>query len=71
MRILRAVDRAREHLPLQAVLRFLRVSPGRFHACAWRIPISLAFPGFRQIVRIVPCATWPSCFSTSWRLSPS
>jgi hypothetical protein len=34
MRILRAVDRAREFLPLQAVLRFLRVSPSRFHA--WR-----------------------------------
>ena len=34
MRILRAVDRAREHLPLPAVLRFLRVSPSRFHA--WR-----------------------------------
>src|SRR6266852_4598544 len=34
MRILRAVDRAREYLPLPAVLRFLRVSPSRFHA--WR-----------------------------------
>jgi hypothetical protein len=34
MRIRRAVDRAREYLPLQAVLRFLRVSPSRFHA--WR-----------------------------------
>ena len=34
MRILRAVDRARAYLPLRAVLRFLRVSPGRFHA--WR-----------------------------------
>jgi putative transposase len=33
-RILRAVDRAREHLPLPSVLRFLRVSPSRFHA--WR-----------------------------------
>ena len=33
-RILRAVDRAREYLPLRAVLRFLRVSPSRFHA--WR-----------------------------------
>ena len=33
-RILRAADRAREYLPLPAVLRFLRVSPGRFHA--WR-----------------------------------
>ena len=32
--ILRAVDRARECLPLPAVLRFLRVSPSRFHA--WR-----------------------------------
>jgi hypothetical protein len=30
-RILRAVDRAREYLPLRAVLRFLRVSPSRFH----------------------------------------
>src|SRR5207244_1199387 len=34
MRILRAVDRARRYLPLRAVLRFLRVSPSRFHA--WR-----------------------------------
>jgi putative transposase len=32
MRILRAVDRAGEYLPLRAVLRFLRVSPRRFHA---------------------------------------
>src|ERR1700736_29434 len=32
MRIPRAVDRARDYLPLQAVLRFLRVSPSRFHA---------------------------------------
>ena len=31
-RILRAVDRAREYLPLRAVLRFLRVSPSRYHA---------------------------------------
>ena len=30
-RILRAVDRAREYFPLRAVLRFLRVSPSRFH----------------------------------------
>jgi putative transposase len=34
MRILRAVDRAREHLPLRAVLRFLHLSPSRF--AAWR-----------------------------------
>ena len=33
-RILRAVDRARECIPLRAVLRFLRVSPSRFQA--WR-----------------------------------
>src|SRR6266567_4618726 len=33
-RILRAVDRAHEYLPLRAILRFLRVSPSRFHA--WR-----------------------------------
>src|SRR5215510_4237132 len=34
LRILRAVDRAREDIPLRAVLRFLRLSPSRFHA--WR-----------------------------------
>ena len=34
MRILRAVDRSRTYVPLRAVLRFLRVSPSRFHA--WR-----------------------------------
>ncbi len=33
-RILRAADRAHEYLPLRAILRFLRVSPSRFHA--WR-----------------------------------
>ena len=33
-RILRAVDRARECIPLRAVLRFMRVSPSRFQA--WR-----------------------------------
>jgi hypothetical protein len=35
-RIPRAVDRAREHLPLQALVRFLRVSPSRFHAWSRR-----------------------------------
>src|SRR3979411_1069117 len=34
MWILHAVDRAREYLPLRAVLRFLQLSPSRFHA--WR-----------------------------------
>jgi len=33
-RILSAVDRAREFVPLRALLRFLRLSPSRFHA--WR-----------------------------------
>jgi len=33
-RILRAMDRAREYLPVRAVLRFRHVSPSRFHA--WR-----------------------------------
>ena len=32
VRILRAVDRAREFVPLRALLRFLRLSPSRFHA---------------------------------------
>ena len=32
--ILRAVDRARESVPLRALLRFLHLSPSRFHA--WR-----------------------------------
>ena len=34
IRILRAVDRARPFVPLRALLRFLRLSPSRFHA--WR-----------------------------------
>jgi hypothetical protein len=34
IRILRAVERARAFIPLRAVLRFLRLSPSRFHA--WR-----------------------------------
>jgi hypothetical protein len=34
IRILRAVDRVREFVPLRALLRFLRLSPSRFHT--WR-----------------------------------
>jgi putative transposase len=34
IRILRAVDRARDVVPLRTLLRFLRLSPSRFHA--WR-----------------------------------
>jgi hypothetical protein len=55
MRILRAVDRAHEYLPLRTVLRFLRVSPSRFHAwgrrqsaCA-RWTISLSVPAHHRI----------------------
>src|SRR6516165_3730391 len=32
IRILHAVDRAREFVPLRALLRFMRLSPSRFHA---------------------------------------
>src|ERR671919_1694946 len=32
LRILRAVDRAREFVPLRTLLRFLRLSPSRFHS---------------------------------------
>jgi transposase InsO family protein len=35
IRILLAVDLAREYVPLRTVLRFLRLSPSRFHA--WRL----------------------------------
>jgi hypothetical protein len=39
IRILRAVDRAREFVPLRAVLVFLRLSPGRFHVAGrFRVP---------------------------------
>ena len=34
MRILRGVDLVRDFVPLRALLRFLRLSPSRFHA--WR-----------------------------------
>jgi putative transposase len=34
IKILRAVDRARQFVPLRTLLRFLRLSPSRFHA--WR-----------------------------------
>src|SRR5262245_43241485 len=47
MRILRAVDRAGEFVPLRAVLRFLRLSPSRFHAwrrCRTRVPFTTSCP---------------------------
>jgi hypothetical protein len=46
------VDRAREYLPLPAVLRFLRVSPSRFHAggASARVPeISRPVPAYRRL----------------------
>jgi hypothetical protein len=54
MRILRAVDQARECVPLRTLLRFLRLSPSRFHA--WRrlqsaVAVGTAFP---QWVRAAP-----------------
>src|SRR5438128_8873304 len=72
-RILRAVDRAREYLPLPSVLRFLRVSPSRFHAwrrrqsacaladqssCPRTSPYRLAPPEVRAVGDIV---TSPEC----------
>jgi putative transposase len=57
-RILRAVDRAREYLPLQAVLRFLCVSPSRFHA-------------WRRLTHACALDDQPSCPRTSpHRLTP-
>jgi len=67
-RILRAVDRAREFVPLRTLLRFLRVSPSRFHAwrrrqracalddqssCPRTSPSRLTFPEVRAIEEMV------------------
>ena len=53
LRILRAVDRAREHLPLRALLRFLRVSPSRFYVWSRRqracLTISLPVRGYPRL----------------------
>jgi hypothetical protein len=73
MRLLRAVDRTHEYLPLRTVLRFLRVSPSRFHAwrrrqracaledqssCPRTSPSRLTFPEVRAIEDMV---TSPDC----------
>ena len=42
MRILRAIDRARACIPLRALLRFLSLSPSRFHACRRQDACALA-----------------------------
>ena len=47
IRILRAVDRARDFVPLRALLRFLRLSPSRFHAgdgCSTRVRLTISRP---------------------------
>lgn len=54
MRLLRAVDRAHAYLPLRTVLRFLRVSPSRFHA--WRRrPRACALDDQSSCPRTLPC----------------
>jgi putative transposase len=58
LRILRAVDRARQHVPLRAVLRFLRVSPSRFHA--WhRRQYACALDDQSSCPRTSPCRLTP------------
>src|SRR5215472_7726936 len=59
LRILRAVDRAREHLPLRALLRFLRVSPSRFHAWGRRQRACL-LDDHSSCPRIAPSRLMPS-----------
>ena len=58
MRILRAVDRARECLPLRALLRFLRLSPSRFHA--WRRQDACALDDQASCPRTSPHRLTPS-----------
>ena len=75
-RILRAVDRARESVPLRALLRFLRLSPSRFqawrrleHACALddqsscphTSPQRLTPPEVRTIKDMVTALEYPAC----------
>ena len=58
MRILRAVDRAREGIPLRALLRFLRLSPSRFHA--WRRQDACALDDQSSYPRTSPHQLTPS-----------
>ena len=58
MRILRAVDRAREGIPLRALLRFLRLSPSRFHA--WRRQDACALDDQSSCPRTSPHQLTPS-----------
>src|SRR5262245_4958819 len=52
IRILRAIDRARAFVPLPAILRFMRLSPSRFHA-------------WRRLQRACALDDQPSCPHTS------
>jgi hypothetical protein len=59
IRILRAIDRARAFVPLRVILRFLRLSPTRFHA-------------WRRLQRACALDDQPSCPHTSpHRLTPT
>ena len=58
VRILRAVDRARECIPLRALLRFLRLSPSRFHA--WRRQDACALDDQASCPRTSPHRLTPS-----------
>ena len=58
VRILRAVDRARECMPLRALLRFLRLSPSRFHA--WRRQDTCALDDQASCPRTSPHRLTPS-----------
>ena len=58
MRILRAIDRARGCIPLRALLRFLSLSPSRFHA--WRRQDACALADQSSCPRTSPHRLTPS-----------
>ncbi len=58
MRILRAIDRARACIPLRALLRFLSLSPSRFHA--WRRQDACALDDQSSCPRTSPHRLTPS-----------
>ena len=58
MRILRAIDRARACIPLRALLRFLSLSPSRFHA--WRRQDACALADQSSCPRTSPHRLTPS-----------
>ena len=71
IRILRALDRAREFVPLRALLRFLRLSPSRFHA--WRrLEHACALDDQSSCPRTSPHRLTPHNFSRrvlAWRVA--